>query len=103
MAFGLFELYNRYEVIYNDVAALLSPELDPNDFLKVTGFEKNILHLIFSLNHVDIMPLSLKCIASTSDAVFWCGTLAPIFPVVQPIKDVFICDKLRYFLCSHHR
>ena len=46
---------------------------DPNNFLKV---------------HVDIMPLCLKCIASTSDVIFWCGTLAPLYPVVQPIKDV---------------
>ena len=31
---------------------------------------RKILHLIFSLNHDDNMPLSLKCIASTSDAIF---------------------------------
>ena len=56
-------------------------------FSKLQGWRK-ILHLMFSLYHVDIMPLSLKYFASTSDAIFWCGTLAPLFPVVQPIKDV---------------
>ena len=61
-------------------------------FSKLQGWRK-ILHLIFSLNHDDNMPLSLKCIASTSDAIFWCGTLAPLFPVVQPIKDVFADDE----------
>ena len=40
------------------------------------------------------MPLSLKCIASTSDAIFWGGTPATLFPVVQPIKDVFDCRVL---------
>ena len=45
--------------------------------------------MLFSLNHADILPLSLKCIASTSDAIFWCGTPPPLFPVVLPIKDVF--------------
>ena len=60
-------------------------------FSKLQGWRK-ILHLIFSLNHVDIMPLSLKCIASTSDAIFWWGTPAPLFPVVQPIKDLFGFD-----------
>ena len=30
-------------------------------------------------------------IASTSDAILWCGTPAPLCPVVQPIKYVFGC------------
>ena len=60
----------------------------PTIFSKLQGWRK-ILNLIFSLHHDDNMPLSLKCIASTSDAIFWCGTLAPLYPVVQPIKDVF--------------
>ena len=54
-----------------------------------------ILHLIFSLNHDDNMPPSLKCDASTSDAIFWCGTPAPLFTVVQPIKYVFAFLRLR--------
>ena len=41
------------------------------------------------------MPPSLKCIASTSDAIFWCGTPAPLFPVAQPIKYVFAFLRLR--------
>ena len=60
----------------------------PTIFSKLQHWRK-ILNWIFSLNHVDIMPLSLKCIASTSDAIFWCGTLVLLFPVVQPIKDLF--------------
>ena len=57
-------------------------------FSKLQGWRK-ILNLVFSLNHDDNLPLSLKCIAYTSDAIFWCGTLAPLYPVVQPMKDVF--------------
>ena len=37
-----------------------------------------------------LMRADAKCIASSSDAFFLCGTLAPVFPVVQPIKDVFV-------------
>ena len=40
-----------------------------------------------------LMRADAKCIAFTSDAIFWCGTLAPLFPVVQPIKDVFADDE----------
>ena len=63
-------------------------------FSKIQGWRK-ILNYIFSLNHDDILPLSLKCIASTSDAIFWRGILAPLYPVVQPIKDVFGSDRKR--------
>ena len=36
-----------------------------------------------------MMPLSLKCIASTSDAIFWWGTLVPLYPVGREGKSSF--------------
>ena len=50
---------------------------------------RKILHLIFSLNHDDNMPLSLKFIASTSDAIFWMKKVIKHTSAIQPIKDVF--------------
>ena len=55
---------------------------DPNNFLR-------ILHLMFFLNHADTMPLSLKCIASSCDAIFWWGTLSPLYPVVTHKRRVY--------------
>ena len=54
---------------------------------KLQGWRK-ILHLIFSLNRDDNMPLSLKC---TSDAIFWMKKLIKHTSAIQPIKDVFGC------------
>ena len=60
-------------------------------FSKLQGWRK-ILHLIFSLNHDDNMPLSLKCIVSTSDAIFWTKKVIKHTSAIQPIKDVFVRD-----------
>ena len=44
-------------------------------FSKLQGWRK-ILDMIFFCNHDDKKPLSLKGIASSSDAIFWWGTPA---------------------------
>ena len=57
-------------------------------FSKLQGWRK-IFDIVLSWNHDDKKPLSLKCIASTSDATFWWGTLAPLYPVARGSKSSF--------------
>ena len=56
---------------------------DPNHFLKVTGLEKNIkLDIFFESWWQHATEFKTHCLHK------WCH-LAPLYPVVQPIKDMF--------------
>ena len=57
-------------------------------FSKLQCWRKK-LDMIFFCNLDDKKPLSLKGIASSSDAIFWRGILAPLYPVAREGKTSF--------------